>query len=46
MSFTLDIFRAVFDSRYSFFAPKPHGNAALAAGYLPSIYDDPITELH
>ena len=26
-SFTYAIFRAVFDSRSSFFAPKPHGNA-------------------
>ena len=25
------IFRAVFDSRSSFFAPKPHGNAATQA---------------
>ena len=26
-SFTCTIFRAIFDSRSSFFAPKPHGNA-------------------
>ena len=26
-SFTCAIFRVVFDSRPSFFAPKPHGNA-------------------
>ena len=32
-SFTYAIFRAVFDSRSSFFAPKPHGNACYA-GYL------------
>ena len=32
-SFTCSIFRAVFDSRSSFFAPKPHGNACYA-GYL------------
>ena len=31
-SFTYAIFRAVFDSRSSFFAPKPHGNACYA-GY-------------
>ena len=31
-SFTRPIFRAVFDSRSSFFAPKPHGNACYA-GY-------------
>ena len=31
-SFTCAIFRAVFDSRSSFFAPKPHGNACYA-GY-------------
>ena len=29
-SFTCAIFRAVFDSRSSFFAPKPHGNACYA----------------
>ena len=29
-SFTYAIFRAVFDSRSSFFAPKPHGNACYA----------------
>ena len=29
-SFTYVIFRAVFDSRSSFFAPKPHGNACYA----------------
>ena len=29
-SFTCAIFRAVFDSRFSFFAPKPHGNACNA----------------
>ena len=29
---TRAIFRAVFDSRSSFFAPKPHGNACYA-GY-------------
>ena len=28
--FTCAIFRAVFDSRFSFFAPKPHGNAGYA----------------
>ena len=33
-SFTYAIFRAVFDSRSSFFAPKPHENACYA-GYLP-----------
>ena len=32
-SFTYAIFRAVFDSRSSFFAPKPHGNACYA-GYF------------
>ena len=32
-SFTYAIFRAVFDSRSSFFSPKPHGNACYA-GYL------------
>ena len=31
-SFTYAIFRAVFDSRSLFFAPKPHGNACYA-GY-------------
>ena len=31
-SFTCAIFRAVFDSRSSFFAPKPHGNSCYA-GY-------------
>ena len=31
-AFTRTISRAVFDSRSSFFAPKPHGNARLA-GY-------------
>ena len=31
-SFTCAIFRAVFDSRSSFFAPKQHGNACYA-GY-------------
>ena len=31
-SFTYAIFRAVFDSRSSFFAPKQHGNACYA-GY-------------
>ena len=31
-SFTCAIFRAVFDSPSSFFAPKPHGNACYA-GY-------------
>ena len=31
-SFTCAIFRAVFDSRSSFFAPKPHGNSRYA-GY-------------
>ena len=29
-SFTYAIFRAVFDSRSSLFAPKPHGNACYA----------------
>ena len=29
-SFTYAIFRAVFDSRSLFFAPKPHGNACYA----------------
>ena len=32
-SFTYAIFRAIFDYRSSFFAPKPHGNACYA-GYL------------
>ena len=32
-SFTRAIFHAVFDSRSSFFTPKPHGNACYA-GYL------------
>ena len=32
-SFTCTIFRAVFDSRSSFFAPKPNGNACYA-GYM------------
>ena len=32
-SFTYAIFRAVFDSRSTFFAPKPHGNACYA-GYV------------
>ena len=31
-TFTYAIFRAVFDSRSSFFAPKPRGNASYA-GY-------------
>ena len=31
-TFTRAIFRAAFDSRPSFFAPKPHGNACYA-GY-------------
>ena len=31
--FTCTIFRAVFDSRSSFFAPKPNGNACYA-GYM------------
>ena len=35
-SFTYAIFRAVFDSRSSFFAPKPHGNACYA-GYLSRV---------
>ena len=35
-SFTCAIFRAVFDSRASFFAPKPHGNACYA-GYSVSV---------
>ena len=30
-SFTCTIFRAVFDSRSSFFAPKQHGNACYAS---------------
>ena len=34
-SFTCAIFRAVFDSRSSFFAPRPHGNAYYA-GYSVS----------
>ena len=29
-SFTYAVFRAIFDSRSSFFAPKPHGNACYA----------------
>ena len=36
-SFIYAIFRAVFDSRSSFFAPKPHGNACYA-GYEYWIY--------
>ena len=30
------IFRAVFDSRSLFFAPKPHGNACYAGYEVPS----------
>ena len=39
-SFTCAIFRAVFDSCSSFFAPKPHGNACYAgyAGIFPLNY--------
>ena len=36
--FTCAIFRAVFDSRSSFFAPKPHGNACYAGYYWGSFY--------
>ena len=32
-SFTCTIFRAVFDSRSSFFAPKPQGNACYARSH-------------
>ena len=32
-SFNRTSFRAVFDSRSSFFVPKPHGNACYNAGY-------------
>ena len=38
-SFTCAIFRAVFDFRSSFFAPKPHGNACYA-GYDRVIFSD------
>ena len=34
-SFTYAIFRAVFDSRSSFFAPKPHGNACYVGEIFP-----------
>ena len=34
-SFTYAIFRAVFDSHSSFFAPKPHGNACYAGEIFP-----------
>ena len=34
-SFTYAIFRAVFDSRSSFFAPKPQGNACYAGEIFP-----------
>ena len=33
-SLTCTIFRTVFDSRSSFFAPKPHGNACYAGYYF------------
>ena len=35
-SFTYAIFRAIFDSCSSFFAPKPHENARYAGYYFPS----------
>ena len=35
------IFRAVFDSRSSFFAPKPHGNACYA-GYTYTVPISPV----
>ena len=35
-SFTYAIFRAVFDSRSSFFAPKPHGNTCYT-GYSGTV---------
>ena len=40
-SFTYAIFRAVFDSRSSFFAPKPHGNACYA-GYTYTVPISPV----
>ena len=39
--FTRAIFRAVFDSRSSFFAPKPHGNDCYA-GYQRLVLGAPI----
>ena len=45
-SFTRAIFRAVFDSRSSFFAPKPHGNACYAGYfYLKLLFTDVFLEL-
>ena len=41
-SFTCAIFRAVFDSCSSFFAPKPHRNACYA-GYIPREFQRLIT---
>ena len=38
------VFRVVFDSRSSFFAPKPHGNACYA-GYPRSLYSHPHANL-
>ena len=38
-SFTRPIFRAVFDSRSSFFAPKPHGNACYASYFTSHTVD-------
>ena len=40
-SFTYAIFRAVFDSRSSFFAPKPHGNACYS-GYTYTVPISPV----
>ena len=37
-SFTGAIFRAVLDSRSSFFAPKPHGNACYAGYYFHCLH--------
>ena len=45
-SFTRAIFRAVFDSRSSYFAPKPHGNACYAGYfYLKLPFTDVFLEL-
>ena len=37
--FTCAIFRSVFDSRYLFFAPKPHGSTCYA---LPALFLAPL----
>ena len=43
-SFTCAIRRSVFDSRSSFFAPKPHRNACYA-GYVLTGFRDPATSV-